>query len=64
MKYQIFSENEWVYPDGEIIQQGSAELYCARGADVCFQVLTDKALKGENFSVSKQKDLDVHQISF
>lgn len=46
MRYQIFSENEWVYPDSEITQQGKAELFCARGADVCFQVLTDKVLEG------------------
>ena len=46
MKFQIFSENEWVYPDTEIQQQNEANLYCARGADVCFQVLTDKVLQG------------------
>ena len=46
MKYQIFSENEWIFPDSEITQEGKAELYCARGADVCFQVLTDKQLQG------------------
>mgnify|MGYP003293909871 CR=1 FL=1 len=46
MKFQIFSENEWVYPDSKIEQQNSAELFCARGADVCFQVLTDKILLG------------------
>lgn len=46
MNYQIFSENEWIYPDSEITQEGKAELFCARGADVCFQVLTDKVLHG------------------
>ena len=46
MNYQIFSENEWVYPDSAITQQGKAELFCARGVDVCFQVLTDKVLHG------------------
>lgn len=50
MRYQIFSENEWVYPDSEIKEQGKAELFCARGTDVCFQVLTDKVLEdGEAF---------------
>ena len=46
MKFQIFSETECVYPDTEIQQQNEANLYCARGADVCFQVLTDKVLQG------------------
>ena len=46
MKYQIFSENEWVFPNSKIEEQNSADLHCARGADVCFQVLTDKMLNG------------------
>ena len=46
MKYQVFSENEWVYPDSEITAQNKAELFAPRGADVCFQILTDCALAG------------------
>ncbi len=55
MKYQIFSENEWVYPDSQIEKQGKAELFCARNADVCFQVLTDLELaEGEILSVTTE----------
>ena len=46
MKYQIFSENEWIYPDSPVTLQNTAELYAPRGADVCFQVLTDCVLLG------------------
>lgn len=47
MQYQIFSENEWLYPDSEIKNAGNkAVLYSARNADVCFQVLTDLELTG------------------
>ena len=46
MNYQVFSENEWVYPDSVISGPNSAKLYSARGADVCFQVLTDRMLSG------------------
>ena len=46
MKYQVFSENQWVYPDSEITVQNRAELHAPRGADVCFQVLTDCELTG------------------
>ena len=41
LQYQIFSENEWVYPDTEITATGKADLHVARGGDVCFQVLLD-----------------------
>lgn len=55
MKYQIFSENEWVYPDSTITAQGEADLICPRNADVCFQVLTDLTLSGgEILSVSSR----------
>lgn len=55
MQYQIFSENEWVYPDSEITEQGKAELFCARGADVCFQVLTDITVAdGERLCVTSE----------
>lgn len=46
MKYQIFSENQWIYPDTEITEQNKAELYSARRSDVCFQILTDRNLSG------------------
>ena len=46
MKYQVFSENEWVYPDSQITAENKAELFSARNADVSFQVLTDLQLKG------------------
>lgn len=45
-KYQVFSENEWIYPDTEIGCENKAELYAARNGDVCFQILTDYELKG------------------
>ena len=55
MKYQIFSENQWVYPDSDITETGRAALYSARGADVCFQVLPDLTLSGgETIQVSSQ----------
>ena len=46
MNYQVFSENEWIYPDSAITLQTKAELYAPRGSDVCFQVLTDRVLEG------------------
>ena len=46
MNYQVFSENEWVYPDSPASEGGTAELHSARGADVCFQLLTDHVLTG------------------
>lgn len=46
MKYQVFSENEWVYPDSEVAVQNIAELYAARNSDTCFQILTDLQLNG------------------
>lgn len=46
MIYQIFSENEWVYPDSKIIPSTDVKLTCAKGADVCFQILTDITLTG------------------
>jgi hypothetical protein len=53
MNYRIFSENEWVYPDSAIGARKRAEVYAARGADGCFQVLTDAELKvGERVSAT------------
>lgn len=46
MSYQVFSENEWIYPDTPLSVCNGAELYAPRGADVCFQLLTDIELKG------------------
>lgn len=46
MKYQVFSDNEWLYPDSEITKQNKAELFAARNSDVCFQILTDLQLEG------------------
>ena len=52
MSYQVFSDNEWVYPDSVIDgSRDTAELYSARNADADFQILTDIELcGGENFS--------------
>jgi len=52
MKYQIFSDTQWIYPDTEITNAGNkANIYSARGADADFQVITDIALEGgESFS--------------
>ena len=41
MNHQIFSPNEWIYPDTEITKQNAAVLYSARNMDTCFQLLTD-----------------------
>ena len=57
MQYRIFSENEWVYPDSSA-EGGKKEavLFAPRGADVCFQVLTDYEFS-ENSSFSFSHDL-------
>ncbi len=66
MKYCVFSDNEWVYPDSGLTGKDSIKLYSARGADVCFQVLTDKEMKdGEDVSFSfscKGCDLEAYQL--
>jgi hypothetical protein len=42
MKLQIFSENDWVYPNSEITElSGSVCLDTARNANISFQVLTN-----------------------
>ena len=48
MNYQIFSDSEWLYPDMPVAEGGTreADLISARGADVCFQILSDRALCG------------------
>jgi hypothetical protein len=52
MNYCIFSDNEWIYPDSELTERKSIELFSAKGGDVCFQVLTDKKINdGENVSL-------------
>ena len=54
-KYQIFSDNEWIYPDTTIVESNEINLYAARGSDVCFQVLTDyMASEGEKIRVSTE----------
>ena len=66
MKYQVFSENEWVYPDSEITEQNCAELYAARSSDTCFQILTDLQLNGGekiNFTLKLDGcDAEVYQL--
>ncbi len=51
--YQVFSDVDWLYPDTEITEpSNTATLHSARGADVCFQVITDIKVDGsEDFSV-------------
>ena len=48
MSYQVFSENEWVYPDTPTDESWGrkADLYAARRSDVDFQILTDIDLAG------------------
>ena len=41
MKYRVFSENEWVYPDSDLLGATEAALHAARGGDVCLQLLAD-----------------------
>ena len=66
MNYQIFSDNEWLYPDSEIGKAGKAELFAARGGDVCFQVLIDRKLAaGEKVDFSFKLDgcaLEAYQL--
>lgn len=57
MNYKIFSDNEWLYPDSVINGElnTTAELFSARGGDVCFQILTDITLSGTE-SISAEFD--------
>lgn len=49
IKYSVFSDSEWLYPDSEITTRDTAKLYAAKNGDVCFQILTDYELTdGEN----------------
>ncbi len=52
IKYQVFKDVEWVYPDSEITNaNGKVILHSARGTDISFQLLTDIYLdKEEDFS--------------
>ena len=60
MKYQIFSDNEWIYPDSDITQEGYADLHLAKNSDDCFQVLTDVTVEeGEKITITAEGDLDV-----
>lgn len=64
MQYQIFSENEWVYPDSVITAPGKAVLYSARGADVSFQVLTDVVLSGGESLTVTCRDLGCEAVVY
>lgn len=45
MRYQIFSDMEWLYPDTPVTSAGGmTDFISARAADVCFQILTDGEL--------------------
>ncbi len=46
MRYSIFSENQWLYPDSDITAKTQADLHAPRNSDVCFQILTDLTLVG------------------
>ena len=48
MHYQVFSDNDWLYPDSVPHADGKqiASLFSPRGADVCFQILTDRPIDG------------------
>ncbi len=47
MNFKVFSENTWLYPDSDLsFGKDTAELYSAKNADVCFQILTDFTLDG------------------
>lgn len=49
MKIQLFNENEWIFPDQELVELSSAiAVETARGANVGFQVLTDVDMKVES----------------
>ena len=41
MKYGVFFDSEWIYPDTAAEGAATANLFCARNADACFQILTD-----------------------
>lgn len=57
MRYRIFSENEWVYPDSDLNGSTEVQLHAARGGDVCFQLLADYALSaGEQVALSLSLD--------
>ena len=64
MKYQIFSENEWVYPDSVITAAENPSLGCPKGADVCFQVLTDLSLVGGEVLRVEASGLDCEVIVY
>lgn len=60
MSYQIFSENEWVYPDTRMDETRGkkAVLYAARRSDVGFQILTDISLSGGESFACEPEGLD------
>lgn len=64
MNYQIFSENQWVYPDSELAASASPSLSCPKGADVCFQVLTDLTLDGSELLSVSAENLDCEVVVY
>ena len=60
MSYQVFSENEWVYPDTRMDETRGkkAVLYAARRSDVGFQILTDISLSGGESFACEPEGLD------
>jgi len=61
MKYQIFSDNEWLYPDSVITMETStAKLAMAKNASDCFQILTDTQVsEGEKVEIEYDGQLEV-----
>lgn len=49
MRVQVFSDNDWLYPDMETQgeERGEVWLHSARGAGDSFQVLTDQTVDGD-----------------
>lgn len=55
VKYRVYSENEWVYPDDEIIafDEATLSLHTARGGNVMIQALAEGEIKkGDKVSIS------------
>ena len=64
MIYQIFSDNEWVYPDSTLIPSSTVRLACAKNSDICFQVLTDIVLSGTEHLTYKLEGVDCDAIVY
>jgi len=66
MRYRFYSENEWVYPDDEIIEN-SVVLHAARGGSVSVQLLTDGCVSGNtpvpvSFSYGGKSKMTLYQL--